>query len=309
MKEVQDMDGRRYIELGYDCYAELQTNPSPEVEGHLNGELELIKIRLDGIETKLEKLVLFMANIDKLMSTKKSGSTAPEKKGNQECFLEFADLCPVQDENRLKLLEKNLNDRMYTDKLYRFFHTEYSLNGKREGSPFFKTIMRRMLVPTILLPFSWKGFSRKVPGPESTADNRSFKETFPGFVAFIQRIVCAADIAHTVEANDACFSQFLRQKNVEVQRFLEGKQGRWANCTRQRKCFSKDVAKRSKESVRTDVSIYRYPPCSTPIATLPKTPLSPLSVLYRLLSECSTHCPPPGDADRDHSGDSTYCFR
>ncbi|XP_065075021.1 uncharacterized protein LOC135698817 [Ochlerotatus camptorhynchus] len=255
---IQDMDGRRYIELGYDCYAELvgenaaavadvsevenqQTNPSPEVVGHLNGELELIKTRLDGIETKLEKLVLFMANIDKLMSTKKSGSTAPEKKGNQECFLEFADLCPVQDENRLKLLEKNLNDSMYTDKLYRFFHTEYSLNGKCEGSPFFKTVMRRMLVPTILLPFSWKGFSRKVPGPESTADNRSFKETFPGFVAFIQRIVCAADIVHTVEANDACFS---RQKNIEVQRFLEGKQGRRANCTRQRKCFSKDVANR-----------------------------------------------------------------
>lgn len=273
---IEDVDGRRYIELGYDCYAELigenaltdgsqdnrvvekqQIEPnadSSEVKQHVKNELKAINTkldviegkinkRLDVIECKTDKILLFMANVEKFMSLKKSGTT-PEQKVKHECFTVFADLCPVQDESKLALLENNLCDRQYADKLYRFFHTEYNLNGKREGSPFFKILMRRMLVPTILQPFSWKGFSRKVPGPECTADNRSFKETFPGFVAFIQRIVSAADIEHTMETNDAYFSQFLRQKNVEVQRFLEGKQGRQANSTRQVKSRNIENAER-----------------------------------------------------------------
>ncbi|XP_062542131.1 uncharacterized protein LOC134210121 [Armigeres subalbatus] len=124
-KIIQGSDGRKYVEMGYDCYAELpgetQSTENDEVKidlgeneipGNLTDELieeqndvsfralcELqndiaaaMKSRLDAIEAKMDQILLFMANINKFMSMKHSGSSTSEKKREYEDFTEFEKL-------------------------------------------------------------------------------------------------------------------------------------------------------------------------------------------------------------------------
>lgn len=271
---INTNEGVQYIALGNGCYMEMSfAQPNPAVGdfslnddvkcdaglqsavganrnddtgsdiavilSDIRSQLQSINARLDKIEAcflgRLDQVLVFMANFDKLMSTRESAPNSKEKKREAEDFEEFRKLCPILSEDDLQTLERNLKSKVYADRFFRFFDHEYNLNGKREGKVLFKTILRRIVVPTLLQPFSWKGNSRKTDEAASFIPNRSFKDSFPELVLFLQRVIFAADMEHTAEDTEECFSLFLRQKNVEIQRFLEGSHTKRAACSRTRK--------------------------------------------------------------------------
>lgn len=263
---IRGVDGRQFIALGNGCYMEVlnQSDPvitdassyadqeceplAPETDPVENSgfnhqevlcevlsELRKINTRIDGIEQRMDQFVLFSANMDKFMSAKHSTSTAMTKRPEPEEFSDIQELCPISSEDVLQSFEKNLKVKVYADRFFRFFHSEYNMNGKRDGKVFFKIIIRRMIAPPVLQPFSWKGNSRKTDSSATFVPNRSFRDTFPSIVQFVQRVIAAADMDHTLEHTDMCFSQFLRQKRVEIQRFLDNKRGKRAPGSRIRK--------------------------------------------------------------------------
>lgn len=121
------------------------------------------------------------------------------------------------------MLESNLKSKVYADKFFRFFHCEYNLSGKRDGEAFFKTLFRRIIAPTLLQFISWKGNFSKTDESVPFIPNRSFRDKFPCMVQLLQRVVFTGDMDHTGEETEKCLSQILRQKKVEIQRFLEKK--------------------------------------------------------------------------------------
>lgn len=257
------IDGRQYIALDNGCYMEVvgdQYDPlvkdsvshddNPEFEPvHASAtatntdsdlskilvELQKLNARFDGMEQRVDQLVSFAANMDKFMSMKNSSTIISKTRPEPEDFEEIRELLPIMSEEEMQMLEQKLKNKQFADKLFRFFHTEYNLNGKRDGKSFFKTIVRRMVAPTLLQPFSWTGGSRKTPDNIAFTPNRSFRDTFQCLVQFVQRVVFAADMDHTSEQTDSCFSLFLRQKKVEIERFLSDNSARRAAGSRTRK--------------------------------------------------------------------------
>nr|XP_029724571.1 uncharacterized protein LOC115264702 [Aedes albopictus] len=257
------IDGRQYISLGNGCFMEVVSQseavaadvgpehdlesdiavasaPIPMEDGESDSakilrELQRINSRLDGVEKRVDQLIVFSASMDKFMSTKQT--SAAKKRPEPEDFTDIRQLWPLLSEDELLQLEQNLKNKPYADKLFRYFDSEYNLNGKREGKSFFKNVVRKIIAPTLLQPFSWTGCSRKSGTDESApfTPNRSFRDTFPSVVQFVQRITCAADMDHTLEDTASCFSLFLRQKRTEMERFLSDNPGKRAAGCRTRK--------------------------------------------------------------------------
>ncbi|XP_021706386.1 uncharacterized protein LOC110678100 [Aedes aegypti] len=187
-------DGKQYFSLGNGCYMEVilpetnadetlignepryssldPTNLKPEKcdddsydDGMENSDivsqLKTLTSRVEAVEARLDQLLVFMANIEKFITTRSAASASKEQKREPEDFGEFKKLCPILSEDQLQMVEHNLKNKPFADKFFRFFESEYNLNGKRDGRAFMKTILRRIVAPTILLPFSWKGNSRR----------------------------------------------------------------------------------------------------------------------------------------------------
>lgn len=181
--------------------------------------------RLDRIEPVLEKLVFFMADVQRYMRMKSSSDQSDQvdnsKKRKIQDFSEYEGFFPIHTEDQLLTLESSLKNQAANDKLLDYFEYVYNLNGKRDNGPFFRTLMRKILIPTTIQAFSWKGQSRSTKGSVKT-ENKSFKDTFPTFVKFVHRVVRAADFEFTEEDNDDAFSNYLRNKNTEIQRHEKG---------------------------------------------------------------------------------------
>lgn len=193
-------------------------------DSELSEKLSEIIIRLERIEPILEKVVFFMADVDRYMNTTTKQSTiidSTEKKKFQEDYSEFEGLFPINKEEQLLAFESSLNNQAIHNKLFNYFESVYNLNGKRDSSPFFKTLLRKILVATTMRSYSWKGQSRNNKGSPKTL-NKSFKDTFPLFIKFIHRVVRAADYEFTEEHNNDAFSIYLRNKNTEIQRHERG---------------------------------------------------------------------------------------
>lgn len=232
---VQSSDGRQFIRLQNGCYMEVmaeQSNPETEPENLVAADMTAepndnqsttladIKLRLTRIEACLEKVVSFMADVSKFMEKRKDPSTAPPVKRRREQFEEISTLFPINDHDMLLSLENRLNNQVFAEKLSRYVSCQYELNGKRDGKAFFKILIRKMLAPNVLLPYSWMGNSRKISDDQQP--NKGFKKSFANIVKFFETITCEADCTFSIERVHTAFSDHLRQKNVEMQRFLTG---------------------------------------------------------------------------------------
>lgn len=189
-------------------------------------QLSDIIARLDRIEPVLQRIVFFMADVERFMKLKSSDRASDHsehsgKRQFQEDFTEFEALFPIDTEEQLLSFESILNKQDTNDKVFHYFEYVYNLNGKRDSGPFFKALLRKIIVATTVQMYSWKGQSRNNKGlPKSS--NKSFKDSFPLFVKFVHRVVRAADYEFTEEANNEAFSVYLRNKNTEIQRHEKG---------------------------------------------------------------------------------------
>lgn len=232
---VQSSDGRQFIRMQNGCYMEVmpeQSIPDPEPEnlveadmtadrnGNQSNTLEDINLRLNRIEACLQKVVSFMADVSKFMEIRNEPSTAPPVQRRRENFEEISTLFPINDHDMLLSLENRLNNQAFAEKLSRYVSCQYELNGKRDGKAFFKILIRKMLAPNVLLPYSWMGNSRKTSDDQKP--NKGFKKSYTNIVKFFETVTCEADCTFSIERVHTAFSDHLRQKNVEMQRFLTG---------------------------------------------------------------------------------------
>nr|XP_019933353.2 uncharacterized protein LOC109623295 [Aedes albopictus] len=156
---------------------------------------------------------------------------------SMENFDEFEQMPQIVTKEQLTELDTKLANPAYEAKFFRYIQSVYKLTGKREGFPFFKTVIRKLIAPTVLVCFSWKGNSRTKKGDQIAVvndQNYSFKNMFPNIVRFIYRVVSAADFEYTSEDNEKAFSDYLRQKTTEIRRFLQSS-GIQRACSRKRR--------------------------------------------------------------------------
>lgn len=180
-----------------------------------------INAKLDANRSVLLKIYDFMANMDRYLRKSNPGEIlmdSLEAAESKDCE-KLLKIISIED---LNILEAKLQDSAFSTRLLKHCKSVYSLTGKREGVPFFRTFLRQTLNPHALENYSWQGVSRD-------GENGSFKEKFPHFIEFVFHVVRAADFQFSQEANEKSFQLFLRQKNVEMKRYdEEGKQRRVA---------------------------------------------------------------------------------
>lgn len=209
-----------------------------------NSDLVSIHQRLDEIGSKmdvhsaiLQRLELLITNRSYIKSHDSTRDDLRQRCG--ENFDEFEQMVKIESTQQLTELDLKLATPAFEAKFFRYLQSVYNLTGKREGFPFFKTVIRRLIVPMVFLPYSWKGNSRTKKGDQTSVvihdKNSSFKNMFPNFVRFMYRVVSAADIEFTSEDNEKAFSDHLRQKNTEVKRFLESNGLQRNACLRKRR--------------------------------------------------------------------------
>lgn len=207
-----------------------QSNPDVSIPM----EFRKLNDRMDAIEGMLTQLTNFMANFDKLMQIRHEDNVLSTIHHQDEDFSEFERLPKIDSDYSMKALEQNLANSLFADKYFRYFQITFSLNGKREGAPFFRRIIRKLTMPVVFLPYSWKG-NKRATLPSDSGEHTSFEKTFPMFINFIYRLVHAADLSYTREHNDQLFKNFLRYKNTEFKRFIEGYGDRRVSSSRKRK--------------------------------------------------------------------------
>lgn len=224
-------------------------------ENEIIQKLDTILNRLDRMETAVDKITIFMADTQRFLRMRSDDSESAQiestrKRKMNEDYSEIEALFPVPGEQQLLLLENSLKNQAVNDKFYGYFEYSYNLNGKRDSVSFFKVLLRKVLAPTILVPYSWKGQSRNTPGTERMG-NKSFKNTFPTFISFILRVVRAADYEFTQEQCHNAFSLFLRNKHTEIKRFTgEGNQ-REAHARWRRRVDTVDNGSTTSEALAT----------------------------------------------------------
>lgn len=247
-------DGKHYAKLDNGCYMEILNSqashdlPAADYGEHssndhqinreetISMEFRKINDRLDAIEGILSQLMNFMANFDKFMQLRKNDDDFPSTCKQNEDFTEFEDLPKIDCDDALKALEQSLGNPPFADRYFRYFHTMYSLNGKRESAPFFRQLIRKLIMPVVFLPYSWKGNKRTHEAASSKSGKHvSFEASYPELIKFIYRLVHAADLSHTREHNEKLFKDLLRYKNTEFKRFQQGYGDYRASSTRKRR--------------------------------------------------------------------------
>ncbi|XP_065085243.1 uncharacterized protein LOC135707355 [Ochlerotatus camptorhynchus] len=220
------------------------SNNKKKVTSASNSDLVSIHQRLDQIGSKMDVHSAILQRLELLITNgsyvKPHESVRDDLRQRcSETFEEFEQMAKIETAQQLTELDVNLANPVFEAKFFRYLQSVYNLTGKREGFPFFKTVVRRLIVPTVLLPYSWKGNSRSKKGDQASVvvndKNYSFKNMFPNFVRFIYRVVSAADIEFTSEDNEKAFSDHLRQKNTEVKRFIESNGMQREACNRKRR--------------------------------------------------------------------------
>lgn len=197
--------------------------------------------RLERIEKKLDEALMFVADIDKYFKTKQHNATKDQaKRGSQkrhvEDFSEFEGLLPIKSLANLAALKTKLDVEGYSDKLLGYFEALFSLNGKREGGPFFRNLIRHMIDIAVLLPFSWLGNTRAKHGEAPPVEqNQCFKRSFPRLISFVGTVLRAADFEFTHEDTEKAFSEFLRHKNTEMKRHVKQNGQRRTSHSRRRR--------------------------------------------------------------------------
>lgn len=236
LQVIQSSDGRQFVRLENGNYLEImpkqmipdkvpinltKTDTSTEFDNDQPVTLEDINERLIRIETYLQKVMLFMADVSKFMELRAepATTTAPVKR-RRENFEEFDMLFPIINDEMLLSFETRLNDQVFFEKLLRYVSCQYELNGKRDGKAFFKTLIRKMITPYALLPYSWLGKSRHIS--QDREPNKSFKNLFKNIVKFFNSATSEADCTFSNEGVCKAFSVILRQKHTEMKRFLAG---------------------------------------------------------------------------------------
>ncbi|XP_055548959.1 uncharacterized protein LOC129732266 [Wyeomyia smithii] len=263
---LQSVDGKQYAQLQNGCYIEVITehsntdeiinlnepNNNDVIKAKHTVTLEEIDQRLKRIEAWLQKVVSFMADVSKFMELKAESTPALAAKKKKENFDQMEILFPIEDDEKLKLIENSLNENSFFEKLSRFVSSQYDLNGKRDGKAFFKVLIRKMITPNVLIPYSWVGNSRQ--SCHVHEPNKGFKKMFPNMVKFFENVTCEADYAFTTESVHKAFSDFLRQKHTEMKRFLDGGERRIPSSrTRSRKIVRQPVEAGREEDMDSSI--------------------------------------------------------
>lgn len=226
--------------------------PSSDLSS-INNRLDKLGAKLDDHSAILQRIELFMLGFsyakpaaEPQQATSSKGICDMRQRGieredmrqrSMENFDEFEQMPQIVTKEQLTELDTKLGDPAYEAKFFRYIQSVYKLTGKREGFPFFKTVIRKLIAPTVLVCFSWKGNSRTKKGDQIAVvndQNYSFKNMFPNIVRFIYRVVSAADFEYTSEDNEKAFSDYLRQKTTEIRRFLQSS-GIQRACSRKRR--------------------------------------------------------------------------
>ncbi|EAT33468.1 AAEL014257-PA [Aedes aegypti] len=206
----------------------------------IHNRLDQLGAKLDGHSAILHRIEMFMLNSS---YSKPAEQQQPHNRDDfrlrsGENFDEFERMPKIVTKEQLTELDAKLSNPEYEAKFFRYIQSVYKLTGKREGFPFFKTVIRRLMAPTVLVCYSWKGNSRTKKGDQTAVvndQNYSFKNMFPNIVRFIYRVVSAADFEYTSEDNEKAFSDYLRQKTTEIKRFLHSNGVQREACTRKRR--------------------------------------------------------------------------
>lgn len=287
------------VDLGIDNELNSFNSPSPALDDSHDVLIELRKIndrlnnfernlseiaselrkandRLDVQEGLLVKTTEFMANFNRLMAMKNMNDATPIANRQEEDFSEFENISKIDSDESFKAFERGLAERAFSEKFFRYLHSIYSLNGKRDSGPLFRTIMRKLLAPNVLIPYSWKGNKRTKKG--STGDsgaNMNFQETFPNFIKTIHQVLHAADYSTTREQNDNLFKNLLRYKVLELKRYESGNGERRASSSRKRQ---KRRMKEDTAPVESANHANHDEPCDAPSKTHQEAQqLSPLN--------------------------------
>nr|XP_029710349.1 uncharacterized protein LOC115256230 [Aedes albopictus] len=196
----------------------------------LTTEVRKISERMGAQEGLMSRLTEFMANFNKLMSTKQSIDISNRY---EEDFSEFDNMQIIDSDQAFRTFEQGLGNSNYSGKFFRYLHSIYSLNGKRDSGPLFRTIIRKFLAPNVFLPYSWMGNKRTKPGTTSdSGQNQNFQESFPNFIRLMHQVLQAADCSSTREQNEILFKNLLRYKMLEAKRFEGGNGERRASSSR-----------------------------------------------------------------------------
>lgn len=198
-------------------------------------EIRKTNERLDVQEGLLVKLTDFMANFNKLMALRNKNDVPTIATRQEEDFSEFDKMTKIDSDESFKGFEQCLADPKFSEKFFRYLHSIYCLNGKRDSGPLFRTLMRKLLAPNVLIPYSWMGNKRTKKG--STGDpglNINFQATFPNFIKTMHQVLHAADCSTTREQNENLFKNLLRYKMLELKRYENGNGERRASSSRKR---------------------------------------------------------------------------
>lgn len=128
-------------------------------------EMMRLHERFDKIELQMAQQNEFAFTFKKFMEKRRpisytNVSTPDQEEG--ENFEHFKQLKRIDNENALTMLENCLSDRDYLGKYLRYLIVDQELDGKKDAKAFFKTLFRKLVAPTVLLPYSWKVNTRSV---------------------------------------------------------------------------------------------------------------------------------------------------
>ncbi|XP_062561044.1 uncharacterized protein LOC134225189 isoform X2 [Armigeres subalbatus] len=242
-----------------------QSVSSSDLTG-IHKRLDQLGAKMDGHGAILQRIEMFMASFSyaKPLETQSPPVSREDlRQRSNESFEEFEQMGQIVTREQLTEFNAKLANSAYEAKYFRYIQSVYKLTGKREGFPFFKTIIRRLIAPTVLICYSWKGHSRTKKGDQTavvvTDHNFSFRNMFPNIVRFIYRVVNAADFEYTGEDNEKAFSDYLRQKKTEIKRFLQSNGAQRAASSRKRRKKVQPTAVDDGSSVGAEQESFQDP--------------------------------------------------
>lgn len=174
---------------------------------------------IESVDGKVDQILKHTSRIDKMLSEilkKSQGKSSisceideQQQHATVSKFGEFENFKKIETAEELKSFEKKLSNIAYEQKLIRFLHTKFTLDGQQKGATIFKDILRSLVVEASLFkPYSWVGQKRNGVKP------LSFKENHKVFIDFMKKMVQFGDSSKTDEHVEKLFENTLRFKNV-----------------------------------------------------------------------------------------------